>query len=313
MRVLIIDPVHEVLMERLSAKGYTIEYVPDITKEAVVNRIGDYEGLILRSKLVVDQKVLEAGGKLRFIGRIGSGMENIDVPLARKKQIQCFNSPEGNRDAVGEHALGLLLSLMNKIPRSDREVRSGKWDREANRGSELKGRTVALIGCGNTGSAFARKISGLEVHTIAFDKYRYGFSNSLIQEKTMEDVFDQADVLSLHVPLTDETRYLVDDAFIRKFRKPFVLINTSRGEVVKTSELIPHLKEGKVQAAGLDVLEYESKTFEKLHSLRDLPPHFSELTALEQVILTPHVAGWTHESYRKLSEVMASKILRHFE
>ena len=312
MRVLVIDPVHEILMEHLSEKGYTIEYVPDITKEAVVERIGDYQGLILRSKMVVDQTVLEAAEKLWFIGRIGSGMENIDVQLARTKKIQCFNSPEGNRDAVGEHALGLLLSLMNKIPRSDREVKSGQWNREANRGSELKGRTVALIGYGNTGSSFARKLSGLEVHTIAFDKYRYGYSGSYVQEKNMEEVFDQADVLSLHVPLTDETRYLVDDAFIRQFRKPFILINTSRGGVVKTSELIPHLKEGKIRAAGLDVLEYESKTFEKLHSLKDLPPHFRELTRMEQVILTPHVAGWTHESYRKLSDVMACKILRHF-
>jgi D-3-phosphoglycerate dehydrogenase len=312
MKVLIIDPVHETLMERLSEKGYSVDYVPDITREAVLVRIPDYQGLILRSKMVVDQKVLDAARKLRFIGRIGSGMENIDVRLARERQIQCFNSPEGNRDAVGEHALGLLLGLMNKIPRSDREVRSGQWDREANRGSELKGRTVALIGYGNTGSSFARKLSGLEVHTIAFDKYRFGYSNSYVQEKTMEEVFDQADVLSLHVPLTDETRYLVDDAFIRQFRKPFILINTSRGEVVKTSELIPHLKEGKVRAAGLDVLEYESKTFEKLHSLQDLPTPFRELTRMEQVILTPHVAGWTHESYRKLSDVMASKILMHF-
>jgi len=310
---MVIDPVHEVLMERLSENGYSIDYVPDITREQVLESIADYQGLVLRSKMAVDWQVIERARRLRFIGRIGSGMENIDVALARKKQIQCFNSPEGNRDAVGEHALGMLLSLMNKIPRSDREVRSGIWDREANRGTELKGRTVALIGCGNTGSAFARKLSGLEVHTIAFDKYRHGFSGAFVREKSMEEVYDQADVLSLHVPLTEETRYLVDDAFIGRFRKPIILINTSRGEVVRTSDLVAHLKEGKVRAAGLDVLEYESKTFEKLHHLQDLPPHFTRLAAMDQVILTPHVAGWTHESYRKLSEVMAGKIIRHFE
>jgi len=313
MRVLVIDPVHEILMKSLSEKGYRVDYVPDITRDEVLNSIPNYEGLVLRSKMVVDSQLLERASRLRFIGRIGSGMENIDVALARKNQIQCFNSPEGNRDAVGEHALGLLLSLMNKIPRCDREVRSGKWDREANRGTELKGRTVALIGYGNTGSAFARKLSGLEVHTIAFDKYRYGFSGAYVQEKNMEEVFDQADVLSLHVPLTEETRYMVDDAFIRRFRKPIVLINTSRGEVVRTSDLVAHLKEGTIRAAALDVLEYESKTFEKLHRVQDLPSHFTELTAMEQVILTPHVAGWTHESYRKLSEIMARKIIMHFE
>lgn len=311
MKILIVDQVHPVLTERLEEKGHQTEYKPTIGPDEIRRSIGYYHGLVIRSKMHIDRKLIDLAGQLQFIVRMGSGMENIDSRYARSRGIACMNTPEGNRDAVGEHALGLLLGLMNRMGTANNEVKSGIWRRETNRGSEVKGKTVGIIGYGNTGSAFARKITGLDCQILAYDKYLFNYGGHHIQETTMSHIFDQADVLSLHVPLTEETRYLVNNAFIKKFRKPLVLINTSRGGVVNTSDLVDNLHTGKVVAAGLDVLEYESSTFEGLHQNQDLPGHLKELAGMDQVMLTPHVAGWTHESYYRLSETAAIKILQY--
>ncbi len=311
MKILIVDQVHPILTERLEEKGHHPEYRPSIGPDEIRRSIGDYQGLVIRSKMHIDRELIDRAGQLQFIVRMGSGMENIDFPYAHSRDIACMNTPEGNRDAVGEHALGLLLGLMNRMGAASQEVKSGIWKREANRGTELKGKTIGIIGFGNTGSAFARKISGLDCHILACDKYKFNYGGHHVKETTMKNIFDQADVLSLHVPLTQETRYLVNNNFMEKFRKPIALINTSRGAVVNTSHLVDNLHKGKVLAAGLDVLEYESSTFEELHQNQDLPGHLRELADMDQVMLTPHVAGWTHESYYRLSEIAAIKILRY--
>ncbi len=312
MKVFIVDPVHPVLMEKLEQAGFAPDYQPRIEAGEIGKKIPHYQGIVVRSKVKVDHGLIDRGGHLKFIARVGSGMENIDRRYAESKGIVCLNSPEGNRDAVGEHALGLLLSLINQIPRANGHVKGGQWDREAHRGMEIKGRTLGLIGYGHTGSAFAGKLAGLGVNTIAWDKYKFDYSSQVVKEKALSGLFDEADVLSLHVPLTTETHYMVNDAFLRQFRKPLILINTSRGAVVNTADLVKNLKSGQVKAAALDVLEYESSDFEGLHQSGKLPQHFRELSEMPQVILTPHVAGWTHESYYKLSAIIANKIIRHW-
>ncbi|MBS3807587.1 MAG: hypothetical protein KGY60_08805 [Bacteroidales bacterium] len=311
MNILIVDDVHPILMERLEEQGYAADYQPNIQPKQIMKKIGDYEAMVIRSKMRVGPDLINQATKLKVIARMGSGMENIDVDLAHSRGIVCVNSPEGNKDAVGEHALGLLLAAINRIPAANNQVKQGIWNREANRGTELKGKTVGIIGYGNTGSAFAEKLRGLEVNILAYDKYKFDYAGQEVRESTMEELYDETDILSLHVPLTRETKHLVNHAFISRFRKPLTLINTSRGGVVNTQDLVGNLHKGKIPAAALDVLEYESSSFEALHQADNLPRHFKELANMEQVILSPHVAGWTHESYRKLSEITAIKMLRH--
>ena len=229
-------------------------------------------------------------------------MDNIDEAYAAEKGVLCINAPEGNRDAVAEHAIAMLLGLMNKVRKADAEVRNGTWDREGNRGWELKGKTVGIIGYGNTGMAFARKLRGFDVNVLAFDKYKTGFSDEYATETVMEQIVKHADVLSLHIPLTRETRQMVDDEYLFHFKKPIFFINTSRGEVVSTRSVLKALQDGRIVAAGLDVLEVE-----KFPGLAD-QPWFDELSRNEKVLLTPHVAGWTYDSYRKISEVLAEKL-----
>ena len=312
MRILIVDDVHPVLLKRLQEKGHTTDYQPNIRPEQVLEKIEGYHTLVIRSKMRVDRELIDQAEALKVIARMGSGMENIDVEYAGTRGIACLNSPEGNKDAVGEHALGLLLGVINRIPPANDQVKKGIWNRQANRGMELMGKTVGIIGFGNTGSAFAEKLQGLGVNILAYDKYKFNFARDGITESSMEELFDAADIVSLHVPLTSETKYLVNHPFIASFRKPLVLINTSRGEVVHTRDLVKNLQSGKVRAAALDVLEYESSSFEALHRTHQLPQYLDALSQMEQVILTPHVAGWTHESYHKLSEITAIKILRQF-
>ena len=311
MKILIVDDVHPILMERLEEQGHTTDYQPDIQPKEVIQQIPDYEGMVIRSKMQVDGDLINRAAKLKVIARMGSGMENIDIDLAHSRGIVCLNAPEGNKDAVGEHALGLLLGMINRIPPANNQVKQGIWNREANRGTELKGKTVGIIGYGNTGSAFAEKIQGLGVNILAYDKYKFDYGSPLVRECRMEKLYEETDILSLHVPLTPETKHLVNHTFISRFRKPLVLINTSRGGVVCTQDLVSSLSNGKIQAAALDVLEYESSSFESLHQSNDLPRYFRDLANMEQVVLTPHVAGWTHESYRKLSEITAIKMLSH--
>ena len=309
-RVLIIDKVHPLIPEELTAHGYTCDFFPDYGREELLRIIDQYVGVVVRSRIRLDKEFLSKATKLKFVGRIGSGLENIDVTYAREKGIVCLNSPEGNRDAVAEHALGMLLSLMNHLNRADREVRSGQWIREGNRGTEIKGKTIGIIGYGNTGSAFAQRLKGFEADVISYDKYKTGYADGNTRETTLNEIFDSADILSLHVPLTEETTFMVDATLLSRFRKPIWLINTSRGKVVRTSDLVKALKSGKVVGAALDVLEYEASSFEAL--AQDLPDDFRALMEAGNVILTPHIAGWTQESNIRLAKVLIDKILNLF-
>ncbi len=301
-KILIVDDLHPVFIERAEALGYTCNYQPKFTLADTLQVIADYAGLAVRSKFQVDKAVFDAATSLRFICRAGAGMDNIDEDYARQKGVHLINAPEGNMDAVGEHAVGMLLSVMNNLNRADAEVRAGVWDREGNRGYELKGRTVGIIGYGFMGQSFARKLAGFGVTVIAYDKYKTGFSDGFASEVSMEEIVKRSDVLSLHVPLTAETNGLVDDEYLFHFRKPIFLINTSRGKVVKTQAVLNAIKQGKVLGACLDVLEVE-----KFPAVAG-QPWFDELKTSGKVLLSPHVAGWTFESYRKISEVMAEKL-----
>jgi D-3-phosphoglycerate dehydrogenase len=301
--ILIVDDVHPIFMEQAEAKGYTCDYRPTIKTEEALAIIGNYAGLVIRSKFLVTKQVFDLATNLQFVARAGAGMDNIDEAYAAQKGIKLINAPEGNSDAVGEHAIGLLLSLMNNFNRGDAEIRNGKWEREGNRGYELKGKTVGIIGYGHMGHSFARKLSGFQVDVIAYDKYKTGFSDRYAREVSMEQIVKLSDVLSIHVPLTSETNGLVDDEYLFHFKKPIFLINTSRGKTAKVSSVLKAIKEGKILGAGLDVLEVE-----KFPTLAE-QAWYDELRLSGKVILSPHVAGWTFDSYRKISEVMAEKLV----
>jgi D-3-phosphoglycerate dehydrogenase len=301
-KILVVDDLHPAFMQQAEALGYTCNYQPDIKPEAVYEILNNYTGLAIRSKFQVSKEIIDLAPNLRFICRAGAGMDNIDENYARAKGITLINAPEGNMDAVGEHAIGMLLSLMNNLTRGDAEVRDGKWLREVNRGYELKGKTVGIIGYGFMGSSFAKKLSGFEVNVIAYDKYKSGFSDRFAREVSMEEIVKHSDVLSLHIPLTAETNGMVNDEYLFHFKKPIFFINAARGKVVKTSAVLNAIKQGKILGAGLDVLEVES--FPELAQ----QTWFDELRQSGKIILSPHVAGWTFDSYRKISEVMAAKL-----
>ena len=300
--ILIVDDLHPAFIEQAEGFGYTINYQPDMKLDEAYAIINNYDGLVIRSKFQVDRKFIDQATHLRFICRAGAGMDNIDEDYALEKGIKLINAPEGNMDAVGEHAIGLLLSLMNNMNTADAEIRAGNWRREENRGYELKGRTVGIIGYGHMGSSFAKKLSGFGVNVIAYDKYKTGFSDRYAREVSMEEIVKHSDVLSLHIPLTKETDGMVNDEYFYHFKKPIFFINTARGKIVKTSAVLNAIKQGKIIAAGLDVLEVE-----KFPSLAE-QAWFDELRQSDKVILSPHVGGWTFESYRKISEVMAMKL-----
>ncbi len=310
-KVLFIDTVHPVLSKDLTSSGFTCDHFEDYPREDYEKIIHDYFGIIIRGKIKLDKSILSKAENLKFIGRVGAGMENIDVEFAESLGISCLNAPEGNRDAVGEQSLGMLLMLMNKLRKADREVRQGIWLRAENRGTEIKGKTVAIIGYGNMGGAFAQRLKGFGCRVIAYDKYKKGYSDEFVEESDMETIFREADILSLHVPLSDETTFLVDDAYLEKFQKPIFLINTARGRVVKTADLVKNMKSGKVLGAALDVLEYEKMSFEDIDK-STLPEDFQFLINSDQVVLSPHIAGWTHESHYKLSKVIVDKVKERF-
>lgn len=311
-KILLTERVDEILVNGLLELGFEIDYHPDYTHDDFIGIISDYIGVIIRSRIRFDKELLDKASKLKFIGRVGAGMESIDVELAERKGIKCFNSPEGSRDAVGEHALGMLLSLVNNMVRADQEVRKGLWQREANRGIEIKGRTVGIIGYGNMGSAFAEKLAGFGVKVIAYDKYKFNYTDQFVTEVDMQQIFKETDILSLHVPLTEETKHLVDNTYIDKFAKPVIIINTARGPVVDTAALVEQIKTGKVIGAALDVVEYEKFSFETLEH-DQIPGPMQYLVNSDKVILTPHVAGWTLESQLKLAEVLLDKIKKEFD
>lgn len=301
-RLLIVDDLHPLFKQEAEALGYVVSDEPLYTREQTLAAINEYEGLAIRTKFRVDRELLDAAPNLKWIARAGAGMDNIDEAYALAKGIQCINAPEGNADAVGEHAVGMLLSLLNKFRQADQQVRNQIWDREGNRGWELKGRTVGIIGYGHMGQAFAQKLQGFGVQVMAYDKYKTGFTDAFAREASMEEIVKHSDVLSVHVPLTRETKHLINEEYFYHFRKPIVLLNTSRGEVLDTFALLQALQEGKVLAAGLDVLETEK--FPAMAA----QGWYSELIAQANVLLSPHVAGWTQESYRKISEVLAQKL-----
>ncbi|GAA4094632.1 NAD(P)-dependent oxidoreductase [Mucilaginibacter panaciglaebae] len=300
--ILIVDDIHPIFIEQAEALGYKCDYQPTIKLEEAMQIIANYAGLVIRSKFNVDKPVMDAAASLRFVCRAGAGMDNIAVAYAAEKNLTLINASEGNMDAVGEHAVGMLLSLMNHFNTADAEIRNGEWKREANRGFELKGKTVGIIGYGFMGKSFAKKLSGFEVDVIAYDKYKTGFSDRYAREVSMEEIVKYSDVLSVHVPLTKETNGMINDELLFHFKKPIFFINTSRGKVAKVRAVLNAIKDGKILGAGLDVLETE-----KFPAL-DEQEWFDDLKRSGKVLLTPHVAGWTFDSYRKISEVMAGKL-----
>lgn len=278
-----------------------------MSREDILQYIHLYDGVVIRSRIKLDREIIDKAVNLKFIARAGAGMENIDVAYAESKNIQCLHAPEGNRDAVGEHVIGMLLSLFNNLNKADKEVREGKWIREGNRGVELMGKTIGIIGYGNMGIALAKRLSGFDMQVIAYDKYKSGFSDAYAREVTMDTLFEQSDIVSLHLPLTEETNKMVNAVFIKKFKKNIYLVNTARGKIINTGDLVENIKQGKVSGACLDVLEYESLSFENLDP-KDFPAPFQYLVKSDKVILTPHIAGWTHESNVKIAMVLAEKI-----
>lgn len=301
-KILIVDDLHPAFKESATKLGYEVHDQPLITRAETLAIIRDYIGIAVRTKFLIDRELMEAAPNLQFIARAGAGLDNIDESFAKQRNIELLNAPEGNMDAVGEHATGLLLGLMNNFRNADTEVRNGIWDREGNRGYELKGRTVGIIGYGFMGRSFAKKLSGFDVNVIAYDKYKTGFTDAYAREVSMEEIVKHSDVLSLHIPLTPETRQLVNEEYLLHFRKPIFFINTARGEIVNTKAVLSAIKNNKIIAAGLDVLEVEK--FPALAA----QDWFNDLKSSGKVILTPHVGGWTFESYRKISEVLAEKL-----
>lgn len=310
-KVLFIDRVHSVLALEFEHHGYDCHYDPAYFINDDLSKFEEFCGIIVRSKKI-GKDILSKPNNLKFIGRVGAGLENIDVKFAEEQGIKCINSPEGSRDSVGEHCIAMLLSLLNKICKSDIEVKNNIWDRNANWGTEIKGKTVGIVGYGNMGSAFAEKLSGFGADVIAYDKYKFDYSNEFVKECKMEELFENCDVLSLHVPLTEETTYLVDADYLSKFKKDLYLINSARGMVVKTKDLVLALQDAKVKGAALDVLEYEKSAFERLE-WTEYPDDLKYLLEADNVIITPHVAGWTDESYYKLSKVLFDKIQKEFD
>lgn len=311
MRVLFIDTVHPVLEERLTKKGFICIDGTRWSREKCSEEIHHFQGLVVRSRFPIDAEFLNGAKQLKFIARSGAGLENIDLETAKKKAITCINAPEGNRNAVGEHALGMLLSLFNRICQGNKDVRNGLWKREENRGIELDGKTVGIIGYGNNGSAFAKKLAGFDVTVLAYDKYKTNYGDKFAKASSMETIFEQADVLSFHIPQNKETLFMADEAFFNRFEKDIYIINLARGKIIKTKDLLKGLNNNRIKGACLDVLEYEKASFE--HTLAASEhENFKALLANEHVLFTPHVGGWTRESYFKLSDVLADKVISKF-
>ena len=311
MKVLHLDSNHPLLIQQLADLGYTNHEDYTSSKDQIETKIHEYDGIVIRSRFTIDKQFLDNATNLKFIGRVGAGLENIDCDYALQKNIELISAPEGNRNAVGEHALGMLLSLFNKLNKADKEVREGKWLREENRGIELDGKTVGIIGYGNMGKAFAKKLRGFDVEVLCYDiKPNVGDQNC--QQISLEELQKKADVLSLHTPQTELTMNMVNESFINGFKNPFWLINTARGKSLVTKDLVAAIESGKILGAGLDVLEYEKKSFENLFTDTQMPEAFQYLIKSEKVLLSPHVAGWTIESNEKLAQTIVDKVKKKF-
>lgn len=308
MRILQLDKNHPLISEQLSEKGFRVEEDYTSNYEEVLAKIMDYEGIILRSRIPIDKNFLESSKNLKFIARVGAGMENIDSETANNLNIKLINSPEGNRDAVAEHVLGMLLTVMNRLVIASAEVKNGIWKREENRGDELFSKTFGIIGYGNMGKATAKRLSGFGCKVVFYDILP-DLEDEFAAQVSLEDLQSQADIVSLHVPETPETLYLVDENFISKMKKEFYLVNTARGKNVETGAVVQALQHGKIKGACLDVLEFEKTSFE---SLTEKNKHLEYLLQSDKVIVTPHIAGWTIQSKKKLAQIIVDKILNQF-
>lgn len=305
-RILIIDEMHKSISPLLKQAGFEPFYSPQITRQEIIDLKDQYVGFVVRSKTNIDKELLEGQTELKFIARAGAGIDQLDIPYIESRKIEIVNAPEGNRDALGEHVVGMLLSLSNNLRHGDMDVRNKVWDREGNRGFEISGKTVGLLGYGNMGSAVAEKLTGFGCRVIAFDKFKQKYGDLYAEQVAMEDIYEQADIFSLHIPLTAENKNLVNLEYLQKFKKSIVFINASRGEVVPLRDLLYALNDGTVRMAALDVLENE-----KLHFLTDEQANtFNQLIKDDRVLFSPHVGGWSFESYQKINEVLVDKI-RH--
>ncbi len=311
MKVLHLDSNHPLLIEMLREAGFKNEENYKASKAEIEEIISEYNGIVIRSRFNIDRQFLDAGKNLKFIARVGAGLESIDTEYAEELGIALIAAPEGNRNAVGEQTLGMLLSLFNKLNKADREVKQGQWNREANRGTELDGKTVGIIGYGNMGNAFAKKLRGFDCNVLCYD-LKDNVGNENAKQVSLKELQQQADVLSLHTPWTPLTDKMINTDFINSFSKPFWLINTARGKSVVTSDLVEALKSGKILGAGLDVLEYEKSSFETLFDSDNFPQALKELFEMDNVLLSPHVAGWTVESKIGLARTIAEKIIHNF-
>jgi D-3-phosphoglycerate dehydrogenase len=312
IKILHLDSNHPLLIEELEKAGFQNQQDYTSTKQEIEEKIHQYHGIVIRSRFKIDKNFIDKATQLQFIARVGAGLESIDCEYASSKNITLIAAPEGNKNAVGEHALGMLLSLMNNLNRSDRQVREGNWNRENNRGYELQGKTIGIIGYGNMGKSFAKKLQGFDVTVLCYDILKnVGDSNA--KQVSLSQLQQQADVLSLHIPWTEETNKMVNESFINQFTKPFWFINTSRGKNVVTTDLVTALQSGKIIRAALDVLEYEKLSFENLFLDQDAPQALTYLLHAENVLLTPHIAGWTHESHQKLAQTIVDKIKRLYQ
>lgn len=310
VKILHIDSNHPLLWEKLEKAGFSNEADFTSSKEEVENKIENYHGIVIRSRFKIDKNFIDKAKNLQFIARVGAGLESIDCDYAESKNINLIAAPEGNCNAVGEHALGMILSLFNKLNNADKEVKSGHWNRESNRGTELDGKTVGIIGYGNMGKSFAKKLRGFEVEVLCYDILpNVGDANA--KQVSLQELQQKADVLSLHIPWTPETDKMVNTEFINQFAKSFWLINTARGKSVVTTDLVAALQSGKILGAGLDVLEYEKLSFETLFE-GEKPEAFDYLLQANNVLLTPHIAGWTIESKEKLAQVIVDKIIKMY-
>ncbi len=309
MKILIIDEMHESIMPMLQKDGHEVTYSPEITREEILASVAEFDGLIIRSKTPMDRELLERATNLKFIGRAGAGLDKIDLEYMAENDITLFHAAKGNRDAVAEHAIGMLLALFNNVGKADQEVRKGIWDREGNRGHELAGKTVGIMGFGNMGKSFARRLQGFKVDILAYDKYKMDFGDDFVQEVIWEKLKAEADVLSIHVPLTPETKDFFTLKELKSFAKPFWLINTARGEVISFKTLNEALDQGILKGALLDVLENEK--FEKFSPAQKA--EFEKLATRDNVLFSPHVAGWTYESYEKINKVLAKRIKKAFK
>ena len=310
MKILHLDKNHESLINQLNGLGFENEEDYTSSKGDIMEKIHSYDGLIVRSRIVIDNFFLDKAKRLKFIGRVGAGLENIDCEYAKNKKIELFAAPEGNRNAVGEHSLAMLLSLFNKLNKANREVKAGSWVREENRGIELDGKTIGILGYGNMGKSFSKKLKGFDVDVLCYD-LKENVADENCQQVSLAELQERSDVISIHTPQTKLTTNMVNTVFINQFKKSFWLINTARGSAVVTKDLVSGIEKGKILGAGLDVLEYEKSSFENLF-LSETPKALRYLIDSDSVILSPHIAGWTQESEKKLADTIVKKIKKNF-